>query len=153
MKRLENAEIIDNLIEDWSTTNIAFIREINFCGRIQQIDGRYTSLLKIVALYQSYEKHETRNGKYSGWPNIEDDFYEVSIEFKGIKELYLRGVGTDIQVSGFMIEDLDKNQMDNIRLYIYDYEEDIISFYAESGRVLSCEKTKFFNTKFYEDIK
>jgi hypothetical protein len=133
-KPITNIEIIESQVGRWNPSDIAFIRELRFCGIKKGTDEvMSSSSLELLVLIQP------RPLKSMGWPDPSGKFWEASLKFEGVQNFRVNQIGAgDLQVVGFDIEDHSESQMENIRLHVIDYEEDRIDFWAHSAKIISC---------------
>lgn len=99
MEHIKNINIVKDKIGEWKPSSVAFIRDIFYQGRIEDISGDYFSILTMTLLYQPYIKHSTRNGTYYGWPNLNEKFWKIVIEFRDIHQFCLKNIASEIQTS------------------------------------------------------
>jgi len=136
MGAIDNIALIEAAVGRWKPPDVAFIRELRFFGLVELEDGTATSRVALCTLLQP------RPPLSKGWPDPRGSFWEVRIEFDGVRELKINQGGSgDIQVQGFDIEDHSRSQMEGVSLRVLDYESHCISFWARSARVVSCTRS------------
>jgi hypothetical protein len=133
-KPITNIELIESQVGRWKPSDVAFIRELRFCGMKKGTDEELISpTLELIVLIQP------RPLKSVGWPDPSGKFWEASLKFEGVQKFRVNQNGAaDLQVAGFDIEDHSESQMENIRLHVFDYEFDSIDFWAHSAKIISC---------------
>jgi hypothetical protein len=125
---IANAELVEQAVGRWQSTDIAFIRRFGF----ENCDGPSFDLVLLALL-------QPRPPLSAGWPNPEAPFWEVVISFQRVSDLSLTVSGPwDIQTEGFVIEDISDRQWEGVRLRAYDYEEGSYRFNARSATIRSC---------------
>ena len=135
MSAIENVALVEAKVGRWKPTDIAFIRELRFTSAFELDDGTKTSRVALRVLLQP------RLPLFEGWPDPQGRFWEVQIEFDGVRELNVEQDGSgDIQVQGFDLEDHTGSQMEGINVQVLDYEFGCISFWARSAKILSCRE-------------
>jgi len=86
----------------------------------------------VTIMFLCQEKEE---GK--GWPNKEEAFVVVEVQFKNCTQLKLNVEGDILQPAfGFDILDVSANGWENINFQIEEHENDCIGFYCEAIEVL-----------------
>lgn len=116
MKKIEKITSIHNA---WRPSDIAFIKALKWS----------INNLVIVCYCQLRDS-------VSEWPNMSNDFFEVTITFKNISGLKLDFNGTGLhQILGFDILDISDNGLEKINFQIEDYENDTISFCCEEVEI------------------
>ena len=135
MDAIANLSVIEAAVGRWKPSDIAFIRELRFQGVHVLDDGTLTSSLMLRALLQP------RPPISAGWPDPRDKFWEVKIEFVGIRELKISQDGAgDLQVQGFDIKDHTGAQMEDVNLEVLDHDDGCISFWAKNAVIQSCRE-------------
>lgn len=111
---------------NWRPTTVAFIQSLVW----SQKDVTITFLCQ--------EKEE---GK--GWPNREEVFVAVEVQFKNCTQVKLNFEGDSLQPAfGFEILNVSANGWENIHFQIEENENDCIGFYCEVVEVLSKTSLK-----------
>jgi hypothetical protein len=74
-------------------------------------------------------------------PKLEGKRYQLLFKFSEVTSLKVSGFGGSFnQILGFKIDDMkDHNWESNRRYHVYDYENDVMSFYCRSIEVLTIE--------------
>jgi hypothetical protein len=136
MPVVENTHLVATAVGRWSPSDVAFIRELRFSGNAERPDGTSTTEVILRVLLQP------RPALSQGWPDPRGRFWEVDIQFSGVRDFTIAQVGTgDIQTEDFAIEDLSHAQLEGIRLKVSDEPAGRISFWAKSAIVLACRET------------
>jgi|WetSurMetagenome_2_1015567.scaffolds.fasta_scaffold627420_1 hypothetical protein len=139
---VKNIELVIKAVGNWNPLDIAYIKEVHFIGDNELANGAIISELALGVLLQP------RNDLAKGWPNLSSDFWEVDILFQGVTQLHLEQWGNGkIQVMGFNIEDHTDSQLENLKIKICDYENEVISFWAYSAIIISCKNIGLYRTK------
>lgn len=119
MNKIKNIEKITNVHSSWKPSDIAFVKSLEWTN---------SDLLMVV-----YSQSRLNN---SGWPNVEADFFEFTVRFKGTRTLRLDFIGVGLQqLAGFDILDISENGLENVNFLIEDYENGRINFYCEEVEI------------------
>jgi hypothetical protein len=106
-------EKLESCIGDWTPRDLAVMNRIV-----------YDSEKAELSLYGLCQKRS------NVWPDFDKRFHEVLLNFKGVSNLYLKGVGQyDLQIMGF---DIINPTEPHGCFEIVDYEEQKIHFLCES---------------------
>lgn len=115
MKKIKNINIITDIYKDWRPSDVVFIKYLEWSAY------NFTMILSC----------QQRKNMIK-WPDFSEDFFEVSVVFKGISNLKLNFEGMiPHQILGFDILDISDNAFENINFQIEDYENGTISFVCE----------------------
>lgn len=105
---------------NWRPTTVAFIQSLVWSKK------------DVTITFLCQEKEE---GK--GWPNREEVFVAVEVQFKNCTQVKLNFEGDSLQPAfGFEILDVSANGWENVNFQIEEYENDCIGFYCEVVEVL-----------------
>lgn len=120
MKKIKNIERIASTYSTWKPSDVAFLKSI-----VWSVHN-----LTMVVYCQLRD-----NGV--GWPDISDDFFEITMSFDNVSNFRLDFVAKGLQqVSGFDILDVSKNALEGINYQVEDYEDGTIGFNCESVEII-----------------
>lgn len=129
-------EIVAIQVGRWNPADVAYIRRVSF----ENWDGVSFDLALLLLL-------QPRPPRFVGWPDSNEQFWEVEIVFNQVRDLVLTVCGPwDIQTPGFSLDDIRERQWEGINLLVSDYEEltqDGIRFGAKSAEVRCCRPAEF----------
>ena len=75
--------------------------------------------------------------KYVEWPNMQDDFFGITIKFLNVSHLNVNFLKGKIQqISGFDIIDKSQDGLEEINFEILDYENDTLYFFCERVNII-----------------
>lgn len=135
MAKIENTDIIKKIIGRWHPGDLALIKNIKYLSQNEESDSE----IIIDALFQKKER------AHSSWPSNQQPWYSVSIQFVGIKNFKIKGIGSSPkQVMGFDIIDITDKGWEGSNFQIEDYEDGVIEFYSKKVRILSAEENYEF---------
>lgn len=121
MKKIKNIERITSVYAGWKPSDIAFIKSIEWAN--------YHLILAVYC--------QLRGGGIV-WPNMDDDFFEVKLDFYNVSNLKLDFIANGLQqISGFDILDVSDSGLENINFQIEDYEDGAIGFNCEAIEIIS----------------
>jgi hypothetical protein len=130
MKQLTGTDKVVEHLGRWSPRDLAYIESLSYTSAM----NGDTSKLRIVALFQ---RRETAT---KGWPSDKAPFARVSIDFCGVSNFQVKGLGPQPkQVMGFDILDVSDRGLEDIRFSVEDYEHGELSFNCEEINVFSAE--------------
>jgi hypothetical protein len=127
MTRIENTNLVIEVAGRWMPNDVAFIKGFAFTA---QAEGHTSKLLLNVLL-------QRRDLCLKGWPAPDVPKYQVDIDFAGVRELQVKGLGqTGLQVTGFDIVDASNRGWEDVGLEIEDYENGRIGFLCATARIV-----------------
>jgi hypothetical protein len=122
--QMKNIQTITSIYPSWNYSDIAFIKALEWSN--DDLIINFYSQSRSVA---------------NGWPNLTQEFLEISIKFQKVQNIKLDFKGKGIhQVSGFDIIDISENGLENINFQIEDYENGSIEFLCEDAMIISISK-------------
>ncbi len=131
MVKVDNIDIIEHKIGRWHPGDLAIVTKFSYMSITESSESKFI----IESLFQ--KKDRSRHT----WPSKQGKWYFVIIQFTGISNLNITGIGdSPKQVMGFDILDISNQGWEGINFHIEDYEDGVIEFYCKNIRILSVEK-------------
>ena len=125
MRKIDNVELVENMIEGWTPSDLVLINNFEMVSE----ECTTNSSLIITALFQK---------RAGTWPNFSENMFKVAIEYSNVVGLSLKGFGGGVtQIMGFDILSISDRGLEGMNYEIIDYEDNRISFNCESIKVIS----------------
>ena len=64
------------------------------------------------------------------------------MRFRAVSSLQVRDLGGEARIPGFDVADLSDRHLERINWQVFDFEESVISFYAEDAEIVAASVLK-----------